>query len=211
MELSPARFMTAEEESGTAAKFVHVEHLYSTPPCISTSGASNVMSKKVKARKVIVEEEEERVAAVAESMAALGSGKPRDFFDEDHACTNTPRQRVVQVYHRRAKRPRHCWNRPSFFESVSWKIDPGSRISGNGDEDGDDDLRPGKKQKSHMKHELLGLCGGNGFGCGFSRPRMRVSKCTYKRFISGRRTVSSERGISSGVSSSSGPTKRWVE
>ncbi|CAA6659821.1 unnamed protein product [Spirodela intermedia] len=115
------------------------------------------MSKKVKARKVIVEEEEERVAAVAESMAALGSGKPRDFFDEDHACTNTPRQRAVQVYHRRAKRPRHCRNRPSFFESVSWKIDPGSRISGNGDEDGDDDLRPGKKQKGQMKHELLGL------------------------------------------------------
>ncbi|KAK9138608.1 hypothetical protein Sjap_009202 [Stephania japonica] len=51
-------FTHEEEETanGTPKRYVPLHHVYSaTVPCVSASGSSNVMSKKVKARKIVVD------------------------------------------------------------------------------------------------------------------------------------------------------------
>ncbi|XP_078433868.1 histone-lysine N-methyltransferase TRX1-like isoform X2 [Wolffia australiana] len=170
---------TMEENSTTLAKFSPVDRRpCSSSPCIVASGASNVMSKKVKARKVIVEE--------------------------------APRQNALWVYQRRAKRPRLCRNRPSFFEALSWRIDPGARTPWIIDVDEIDDPRPVKKRKELKNLELLSLRGANGFGFGGAGARERIRKCNYKQFIDGR-TISGKRSITDGISSCAGQIKRWME
>ncbi|XP_020247221.1 histone-lysine N-methyltransferase TRX1-like [Asparagus officinalis] len=57
---SPAFLHEDEEVDGRTMKYLPIDRLYSsTSPCINPSGSSSVMSKKVKARKLIEEEDEE--------------------------------------------------------------------------------------------------------------------------------------------------------
>uniref|UniRef100_A0A1D1Z907 Histone-lysine N-methyltransferase ATX2 n=1 Tax=Anthurium amnicola TaxID=1678845 RepID=A0A1D1Z907_9ARAE len=210
MALSVTRFVHEEEETDKPTRYVHIKHLYSsTSPCINASGASNVMSKKVKARKVTDEEEEE-----GGLEAVQGNGKGLPFLDPDLQETHgkpPEHRKPVLVYHRRAKRHRHSWNMPSFFDSVTRKMDLASRSSGDAVGDGDDGLPTEKKQKRMMKYELLGLGAGAGFECGFSGPRLRASRWNPKGSNDETKAISTKGGAAKEVSSSSGMTKRWVE
>lgn len=78
-----------EEDADTPIRYVSLDRVYSSASvCVSATNSSNVMSKKVKARKLIV--------------------------DNDHPLKphNPP---VVHVYSRRLKRPRQC---VSFYDSL---------------------------------------------------------------------------------------------
>ncbi|KAH1047126.1 hypothetical protein J1N35_037910 [Gossypium stocksii] len=78
-----------EEDTDTPIRYVSLDRVYSSASlCVSATNSSNVMSKKVKARKLIV--------------------------DNDHPL-KTHNPPVVHVYSRRLKRPRQC---VSFYESL---------------------------------------------------------------------------------------------
>ncbi|KDP42889.1 hypothetical protein JCGZ_23831 [Jatropha curcas] len=71
-------------------RYVPLDRVYSAASlCVSASGSCNVMSKKVKARKLLV---------------------------DDDPCLSRPP--IIHVYSRRTKRPRHSSPTPSFFESL---------------------------------------------------------------------------------------------
>ncbi|KAJ8774382.1 hypothetical protein K2173_011631 [Erythroxylum novogranatense] len=76
--------------AGTPVKYVSLDRVYSAASrCVSAVGSSNVMSKKVKARKLVVHED---------------------------PCSIKPP--VLHVYSRRSKRRRDCNRSLSFFESL---------------------------------------------------------------------------------------------
>lgn len=78
-----------EEDADTLIRYVSLDRVYSSASlCVSATNSSNVMSKKVKARKLIV--------------------------DNDHPL-KTHNPPVVHVYSRRLKRPRQC---VSFYDSL---------------------------------------------------------------------------------------------
>nr|KJB71837.1 hypothetical protein B456_011G144000 [Gossypium raimondii] len=78
-----------EEDADTPIRYVSLDRVYSSASvCVSATNSSNVMSKKVKARKLIV--------------------------DNDHPL-KTHNPPVVHVYSRRLKRPRQC---VSFYDSL---------------------------------------------------------------------------------------------
>ncbi|XWS09310.1 hypothetical protein CRYUN_Cryun40dG0074500 [Craigia yunnanensis] len=81
-----------EEDPDTPIRYVSLDRVYSAASlCISATNSSNVMSKKVKARKLIVDNDHHRRHL-----------KPQ----------NPP---LVHVYYRRPKRPRQC---VSFYDSL---------------------------------------------------------------------------------------------
>ncbi|MQM04932.1 hypothetical protein Taro_037735, partial [Colocasia esculenta] len=198
----------AEEERGTPTRYVHLKHLYSTSPCVNASGASNVMSKKVKARKLTDEEEVECGASAVQGIA-----KGRLVLDPyvQEAPRAAVRQKPLLVYSRCSKRPRHCSDRPSFFDSLSRKMGVGSRCFADVEGEGDDCLRTGKKQKRMMKHELLGLGTGVGYACGMDGPRLRASRLNCKIGTDETRAISTNGAAAKEASSSLGTAKKWVE
>ncbi|XP_010245953.1 PREDICTED: histone-lysine N-methyltransferase ATX2-like [Nelumbo nucifera] len=111
MEVPLQKFMHDEEEetdTGTPIRYLPLHRVYSaTSPCVSASGSSNVMSKKVKARKLI---------------------ETLDDPPDDHPTK--PLQMppsLIRVYTRRAKRPRHSANKPSFFAALVRRVESESR------------------------------------------------------------------------------------
>ena len=88
-------FSLKEEEeevdsgTGTPVRYLPLDRVYSTSaPCVSASGSSNVVTKKVKARRMI-----------ADSFVDEGDGG-----DRKPLMAKPP---VVNVYYRRRKRPRN--------------------------------------------------------------------------------------------------------
>lgn len=90
------KFIHEEEEVDNPVRYLPIRHVYSsTTPCVSSSGSSNVVSKKVRARKLIVDEEEE------------GTGDEKqmtDLFNGGLRWGNA--DRPIFVYSRRLKKPR---------------------------------------------------------------------------------------------------------
>ena len=105
---------------------------------------------------------------------------------------------AVQVYSRRSKRPWHCRKSPSFFEALSWKIDPGSVAARISDDEGDYDLMPRKKRRVEIDRE-------RGISSGYGRVRSRGSRRPFQGIVCG------EKGKVNAVSSGSRPVKRWTE
>lgn len=90
-----------QQEDDVGGSLSAVRHLYSsTTPCVNASGSSNVMSKKVKARK-ITEIEEEGTGDLEEKRGTI-------ILDS----------KSLLVYVRRTKDGRHLAKKTSFFEEM---------------------------------------------------------------------------------------------
>ncbi|KAJ4955301.1 hypothetical protein NE237_012084 [Protea cynaroides] len=151
MALRTQKFIHEEEESDTRTlRYLPLHHIYSaTSPCINSSGSSNVMSKKVKARKLI----EEPI------------GYPDD--DSDKKGSQSQKPPLIHVYSRRVKRPRHCAQTLPIFDSMlkqlqsesksQIRIDLSDDIGGNRvevshiDDIGDGDLGENRADESDVK------------------------------------------------------------
>jgi hypothetical protein len=89
---------------GTPIRYLPLDHVYSaTSPCrVSAGVSSNVMSKKVKARKLIANDFDLNPSS---SITSSTSSLPN-------------RPSVLRVYSRRPKRSRHSPSNPSFFRKL---------------------------------------------------------------------------------------------
>ncbi|TYK23920.1 histone-lysine N-methyltransferase ATX2-like isoform X2 [Cucumis melo var. makuwa] len=86
--------------AGTPIRYLSLDHVYSTTsPFVSTSGSSNVMSKKVKARRLVV-----------------------NHFDD----LNFKPPRLLHVYSRRRKKARHSSASSSMYDSLVEQVELGS-------------------------------------------------------------------------------------
>ncbi|XP_020591752.1 histone-lysine N-methyltransferase TRX1-like [Phalaenopsis equestris] len=92
----PEKFIHEEEEVDHPVRYLPIRHVYSsTTPCVSSSGSSNVVSKKVRARKIVVDEEE-KDAGDEKQLTGLCHGGLR-WGNADNP---------IFVYSRRIKKPR---------------------------------------------------------------------------------------------------------
>ncbi|XP_058102565.1 histone-lysine N-methyltransferase TRX1-like isoform X2 [Magnolia sinica] len=212
--LSLHEFKHEEEEidSGGPRRYVPLLHVYSaTDPCVITpSGSSNVMSKKVKARK-------------------FHPSAASEFFDSDHSEKKPPPPPPpLRVYYRRTKRPRHCpANKPSLFDS----LESGLKLDADGIEGGEDRFvsdddqpvlaldsvrvaRAFKKRKNAEKQELVNL-GVINSSPNLAGPQLRESRVREKSSSARMRKCNSsdEQRKPDGHKHSSGSdlAKKWVE
>lgn len=180
MALAIEAFVHEEEEVDHPVRYLPLGHVYSAAPCINPSGSSNVMSKKVKARKLVEEGEEEGVGGEEEDRKM-----PLDLDRDDFQRSNAGKP--ILVYHRRVKKPRPTVDGPSSFDSLAQRLESRPDLAGDregkGIERGDsyqldleaDFVREGKnvKKRKMMKYELLRLGDGSGSLSGVSGPRLR--------------------------------------
>ncbi|XP_024026210.1 histone-lysine N-methyltransferase ATX1 isoform X1 [Morus notabilis] len=192
--------------AGAPIRFVPLDHVYSaTSPC--ASGSSNVMSKKVKARKLLLHDRFASESPAAEQDDD-GDRKPQ-------LIPPLPRKPpIVNVYSRRSKRPRRSSaNSPSFYDSMLARAESTS---------GGDDSEVGRLVKKRKKSggklgpvgELVKLGVDSDVLSGLDRPRLR--DCRNYNFGGKnngkglkRKKRSSEENCEKALSDSP-TTKRWV-
>ncbi|KAM1270596.1 hypothetical protein ACFX13_032479 [Malus domestica] len=154
------------DDASTPLRYLSLNHVYSaTSPCVSASGSSNVMSKKVKARKL-------------------------DDFDDGNGSGNdgdqnlqkpSPKPSIVNVYSRRAKRPRHC---SSFFDALLARNEPAEvKIEEVEIDDVDGEFERVSETKKKRKlgfNELLKLGVDSSILSNLEGPRLRDSRSNPK-------------------------------
>lgn len=153
--------MHEEEEVDHPVRYLPIGRLYSpSPTCINTSGSSKIMSKKVKARKVLEDEDDELGNTVI------------DHDGVDTVKLNSPVKPLL-VYKRASKKHRSPSDQTSFLDKVSHRAelqgDGDSSVKGNvalsvvdleKSELGCDRTIVGKdarKRKNSVNYELLSL------------------------------------------------------
>lgn len=199
-------------EIGTPTRYVPLHHVYSaTSPCVSASGSSNVMSKKVKARKLI------------------------DSFDE--AKPSLPQKPpIIAVYTRRHKRPRHSNDKDSSFlgsvisrvesesdspvvksESVEYSFDDsGTANESNDNNNNNNEITVNYRKKRRIGNsELVKLRVDSSAFCHPKGPRLREGRNHNKNNYSGgslrlKKCSSSENYQNSHLQKVSSSSKRWV-
>ncbi|CAN6725527.1 unnamed protein product [Malus baccata var. baccata] len=181
--------------ASTPLRYLSLNHVYSaTSPCVSASGSSNVMSKKVKARKL------------------------DDFDDGDAGDQNlqkpSPKHSFVNVYSRRVKRPRHC---SSFFDALLARNEPPAvKIEAVDDVDGEfERISETKKKRNLGFNELLKLGVDSSILSNLEGPRLRDSRSNPKLDGSkkGEKLGFNKRNSSSNcekILSDSPSVKKWV-
>ncbi|KAM2112172.1 hypothetical protein FF1_013510 [Malus domestica] len=181
--------------ASTPLRYLSLNHVYSaTSPCVSASGSSNVMSKKVKARKL------------------------DDFDDGDAGDQNlqkpSPKPSLVNVYSRRVKRPRHC---SSFFDALLARNEPAAvKIEAVDDVDGEfERISETKKKRNLGFNELLKLGIDSSILSNLEGPRLRDSRSNPKLDGSkkGEKLGLNKRNSSSNcekILSDSPSVKKWV-
>ncbi|KAM0986249.1 hypothetical protein ACFX13_013702 [Malus domestica] len=181
--------------ASTPLRYLSLNHVYSaTSPCVSASGSSNVMSKKVKARKL------------------------DDFDDGDAGDQNlqkpSPKPSLVNVYSRRVKRPRHC---SSFFDALLARNEPAAvKIEAVDDVDGEfERISETKKKRNLGFNELLKLGVDSSILSNLEGPRLRDSRSNPKLDGSkkGEKLGLNKRNSSSNcekILSDSPSVKKWV-
>ncbi|OVA05105.1 PWWP domain [Macleaya cordata] len=207
MALPLQKFMHEEEETdtGTPVRYLPLLHVYSaTDPYVSASGSSNVMSKKVKARKLV------------------------DHFD-DHQTdydVNQKKPSSLRVYTRRHKKPRHSAEKPSLFDSLDNRDESKPKILNNFSENCDSEGTNGKKdgacesnsefeadkvkrvskkeRKNMTNYELQNLGVDLSFLSGLDCPRLRENRA--RKSSKDCREPDLNKGSSGSVH-----TKRWVD
>ncbi|XP_019707927.1 histone-lysine N-methyltransferase TRX1 [Elaeis guineensis] len=215
MALAMESFIHEEEEVDHPVRYLPLGHVYSATPCINPSGSSNVMSKKVKARKLVEEGEEEGGRGEEEDRK-----KPLDLDRADFQRSNAGKP--ILVYHRRVKKPRPAVDGQSSFDSLAQRLesrpDPAGNWGGKEMERGDGDrldleadlVGEGKnaKKRSLMKYELLRLGDGSGSLSGVSGPRLRGTGGFNKTDV-----AKTKKRVRDAPKDLSGPGKgkRWVE
>jgi len=157
--------------SGTPVKFLPLRHVYSaTSPCVSASGSSNVVSKKVRARKLTLVEttlEEARVEEV-EDQNTNGSDSPQ----------------VIKVYtRRREKKPLFDYLVEKFEgeEPQPAKEAPELVVKSEPVDEGfvGDKLDFSNKKRRVGSSELVKLGVDSNVLCSLNGPRLRESRFQY--------------------------------
>lgn len=188
--------------AGTPIRYLSLDHVYSTTsPFVSTSGSSNVMSKKVKARRLMV-----------------------NHFDD----LNFKPPRLLHVYSRRRKKPRHSSANSSVYDSLVEEVELSSETvmeseareiheMVNGvDEHADEfevDRTPKKKKKSDKFrcNELVKLEVDSSVIRAMNGPRLRDCRThSYNDNNSARRKKRNSSQISEKAMLKSPTAKRWV-
>lgn len=189
--------------AGTPIRYLSLDHVYSTTsPFVSTSGSSNVMSKKVKARRLVV-----------------------NHFDD----LNFKPPRLLHVYSRRRKKPRHSSVSSSVYDSLVEEVELGSKtvmkseareidemVNGVDDHAGefDVDRTPKKKKKKKDKfgcNELVKLEVDSSVIRAMNGPRLRDCRAHSNiNTNSGRRKKRNSSQISEKTMLKSPTAKRWV-
>lgn len=191
-------FSLKEEEeeldsgTGTPVRYLPISHVYSTSePCVSASGSSNVVTKKVKARRMI-----------ADCFDDDGDGGDRKLF-----LTKPP---VVHVYTRRRKRPRNLTaQRPESGALVGVKEESCESEGCQGDGGGDRGVGVSRKKRRSANLELRNL-GDNLRGVGSSVPRrLREERRDGTADIPRRRKRKFSQNLSKSDSTSA-CIKRWL-
>ncbi|XP_004298031.1 PREDICTED: histone-lysine N-methyltransferase ATX2-like [Fragaria vesca subsp. vesca] len=175
-------------------RYLSLDHVYSaTSPCVSASGSSNVMSKKVKARK-------------------LNHFDSDDVSDHHHHHKPLPpppppppehKPEVVLVYSRREKRPRH-----SFFDALVARAQPKAVKVEAVDEDEYVRLKKKRKESKFGSSELVKLGVDSNVLLALSAPP-RLREC---RVSNQKPEKSSSKKRNSSVKAEKVPpsVKRWV-
>ncbi|KAA8531168.1 hypothetical protein F0562_005918 [Nyssa sinensis] len=158
-------------EKRTPLRYVPLSDLYSaTSPCLSANGSSNVMSKKVKARKLPMVDHFDCPDDVKPPLScSLSHKKPP----------------LIHFYFRRHKKPRHSIQKASFFDSlVSGEV--AEKSENVGEEEEEEEVRRLTKNKKLGSTELFKL----GFDSSMVRqlegPRLRESR-NYNHNVSNNR------------------------
>ncbi|KAL6188922.1 hypothetical protein ACLB2K_040313 [Fragaria x ananassa] len=173
-------------------RYLSLDHVYSaTSPCVSASGSSNVMSKKVKARK-------------------LNHFDSDDVSDHHHKPLPPPpptppehKPEVVLFYSRREKRPRH-----SFFDALVARAQPKAVKVEAVDEDEYVRLKKKRKESKFGSSELVKLGVDSNVLLALSAPP-RLREC---RVSNQKPEKSSSKKRNSSVKAEKVPpsVKRWV-
>ncbi|WOK95128.1 histone-lysine N-methyltransferase TRX1-like [Canna indica] len=193
MALAMEEFVHEEEEVDHPVRYLPLGRVYSSAPCVNPSGSSNVVTKKVKARKIF-----ENGDFGGEDVEDGNQNKPLDL-DPLGICKNGAVKPIL-VYQRRAKKPR-----------IESGPEQSGEVGGRGRVDGAAALSvDGKivKTRPIMKYELLRLGSGSGSFDRNSGPRLRASEGHKRVNFSGARK--NARG-SQKDSSILGKVKKWVE
>lgn len=189
--------------AGTPIRYLSLDHVYSTTsPFVSTSGSSNVMSKKVKARRLMV-----------------------NHFDD----LNFKPPRLLHVYSRRRKKPRHSSASSSVYDSLVEEVELDSRtvmesedreidkmVNGVDDHAGEFevDRTPKKKKKRKDKfgcNELVKLEVDSSVIRAMNGPRLRDCRThSSNNNNSGQRKKRNSSQISEKSMFKSPTAKRWV-
>ncbi|CAL9064221.1 histone-lysine N-methyltransferase TRX1-like [Musa acuminata AAA Group] len=201
MALALEEFVHEEEDVDHPVRYLPLGHVYSSSASsVNPSGSSSIVSKKVKARKIV-------------ENGDLGGGEEdgggrNELFGLDPAgmCKSSARQPIL-VYQRRIKKP--CVGSPKRrVESCSERSEEGSdRGRSNGVVDSLGDGQIAKKRRI-MKYELLRLGSGSGSLNGNAAPRSRAGEgCKRANSAEPKKNVRGAQKDSSAV----GKVKRWVE
>ncbi|KAK9159716.1 hypothetical protein Syun_006057 [Stephania yunnanensis] len=127
------------DANGTPKRYLPLHHVYSaTVPCVGASGSSNVMSKKVKARKIVVDS---------------GFGEEDDGVDESGQKKKI--EPVLRVYARKRKRNPSELNELEARPSVCVKVE----VEEVEEEEAEDKVRILKKGKRNCELVNLGVEG----------------------------------------------------
>ncbi|KAI0523084.1 hypothetical protein KFK09_005474 [Dendrobium nobile] len=158
------QFIHEEEEVDHPVRYLPIRHVYSsTTPCVCSSGSSNVVSKKVRARKLVADEEEE-CTGDEKQLTGLFHGGLRWGNAE----------KPIFVYSRRLKKPREMPEReePGNSAAPMVKSEIFSDAESENDKDKEIEERNGEKQGN-----VRNLIGAEGHSVGVGsriRNRRRV-------------------------------------
>lgn len=178
--------------TGTPVRYLPLRHVYSTSaPCVSASGSSNVVTKKVKARRMI-----------ADGFDGEGDG-----VDQKPYPAKPP---VVHVYARRRKRPRNLTaERPESGSLVAVKEERCESDGCEGVGGGDRGVGVLGKKRRSANLEVKNL-GDNSTGVGSSvRRRLREARKDSTVDLPHRRKRKSSENLTK-VDSNSACIKRWL-
>ena len=191
--------------AGTPLRYVSLDHVYSaTSPCVSASGSSNVMSKKVKARKLMMvnhfEDDGDDQKETTMTMTTTS------------VCDKSP---PIRVYSRRRKKPRHLSESSSFYDSLMARTEGACEVAvvdGGGEDSKVGRLLEKKKRKLGIG-ELVKLGIDENVLSSLDRPRLRDCR-NYNNNSNGgtlqkRKKRNSTKNCEK-VLSDSPATKRWV-
>ncbi|XP_057540933.1 histone H3-lysine(4) N-trimethyltransferase ATX1-like [Amaranthus tricolor] len=163
--------------AGTPIRFLPLHHVYSaTSPCVSASGSSNVVSKKVQARKLTLietsfDDHNHNLRIQKEEVENKVAVEPQCNMEP---LSDSPR--VIRVYSRRRKN-KHAVNLNAQEKPILVKEEPVEEEGFVGDAS----LASPNKRRRISKFELLSLGVDSSVLCRLNGPRLRESRFHYNQ------------------------------
>ncbi|XP_015887157.3 histone-lysine N-methyltransferase ATX2 [Ziziphus jujuba] len=223
--------------AGTPLRYVSLDHVYSsTSPCVSASGSSNVMSKKVKARKLTMVNhfdnhdddddcDEQQKMTTTTTTTTTSTVVAESFYDKPLPPPSPPPP-LIRVYSRRVKKPRHSreimtasTTTASFYDSLLSRAESKSDVlvgeedcvGGMEDSKVDRLLLKKKKKRGNLGiGELVKLGVDENVLSSLDRPRLRDCRSYTSNGVTLKRKRRNSSKNSDKLLSDSPSTKRWV-